>query len=821
MDTNLHNQIRKIQGRNGVTSNNRQIPVVVTKNSGKLTNNLVSSVFVSIIRKNWNLFKSLWIAVVNSSSELDPNSYLQTNYQGISAGTTLLNVAASHGGSVFVNFLMGKGADVNWQPIPPSVRPLTSAIIMNNNAVAELLVITYKAQVNYGDHGYSPLGFAAVTGNLEIVEILARSGANPNWMSLTHHTPKLPLIQSSSHRVSGWLLGNTDVLINKTDYHGYTALSNAVKQFIANRKVFLRDAERVFTLHTASVEDNEKLRISYRRILFYLRWGANPNCNIFHHPLLNATISGDYELVELLLAWGAYPKQKSYLEALAPYVVKQGKNEYVAFQIIKKWISPIEWVRSKIERDNIPDHLLNDRSVDDTSRKLLLQIKNQQIQAERLEILLIRYQKLWETNVEDLNTIDAGMAIPRLRRIAQAAGILNTRKYMAHLKPKENVFYSLPQNEVLTPPQVQAVLEYISVNKDKLNSEWIPESMTYGCTLDSNSIGIDRTTIFYIRNEDKCYNQTQIFSLLNMGNLQSKHNITELNSWWEPTLPYQPKLINQSDPLPLKSELNILIEQLSRIVWEINQNINVKEWAEKIDISVWKLIAAKYKILGLNQLVVTPEEWGVYIIKFMVKQAINLRLSSQNISLTIEETISIYETAYKSKAVNIVRADNVQSTLYTQAERLNQLASVFKEGSTALKTIRQRQIQTDSIVNELSKSQPQSLKKYLDYAKTNSAIIHNIEEELELRRNENERKKEIIRRETEEKKEKLIEHLAINADEVVAHREIIPQIKSLSANIHAINRQSNEREQQRYKSLRRSINLERRRAFSSSRFGFE
>ncbi len=737
MSTKLNILVNRVRGT-GVRSRD-VTPIIVTSKSGTLTSSTAGDIFVAIFKSKWNRFRILWLTLANTGNELDPNSYIQSNYYNISAGTTLLSLASSHGGSMFVNFLIQKGANVDWHPIPSSIRPLTGAIIQNKDAVAELLIRQYHAQINYGDHGYSPLGLAALMANLRVVQLLVEGGANPNWMSLSHHVPQLPLVLSPSHRISGWLLENSGARINKVDYRNNTPLSDAVQRYIQFSTVFFRDLGGLLHLSPLhSTVKSKRLHSSFRRVMFYLQWGANPDVGIVHLPLLQAVTSGDYELTALLLRWGAHPKQKGYLIGFIPYVAKTSiGTPYVAFRITRRWVDPLSWIQEKKARDDIPDVLLDNPRVSDNDRKLLLRIKRHQAQADKLENLLMSYQRLWEVDVNELSTINSQVANARLRRIALASGILTYRHNVSAegCREEPHIFYSLPQDEILTSPQTQRVLEYIQYNKSKL---WSAITVTADkpcgfskCENTSEIEHLDQTTVFSLNEPrgDTCHDQSKVFQLLFTDQFTPETR-RQLNAWWDPHFPATGKCIDQATPLPLKSNWDVLVEELSRIVWEINTNINIKRWADRLSIEVWKALAKSFAVFT-GQGFTTREEWGTFVMGYLVTEATTLRISPQNVSIIVEKSASRYENTYRNKAIGIIRTDNVQSVLYSQAEEFSRLARMFKSSTRSSRFLQRKQSETDNLVRKLSVL-PVSLTNYIRVAQNNQELIRRTQTQITL-----------------------------------------------------------------------------------------
>ncbi|CAM9251649.1 unnamed protein product, partial [Sphacelaria rigidula] len=112
---------------------------------------------------------------------------VDVNARGYANATCLMNVAR-YGRPELVRIMCEAGARVNatangLTALHSASLPLTS----NVECVRELLL--HGADVDYGVDGDSPLKFACLTGNADIVQLLLQSGANPTIFDIDSLVP--------------------------------------------------------------------------------------------------------------------------------------------------------------------------------------------------------------------------------------------------------------------------------------------------------------------------------------------------------------------------------------------------------------------------------------------------------------------------------------------------------------------------------------------------------------------------------------------------------------------------------------------------------
>ncbi len=243
--------------------------------------------------------------------------------------------------------------------------------------------------------------------------------------------------------------------------------------------------------------------------------------------------------------------------------------------------------------------------------------------------------------------------------------------------------------------------------------------------------------------------------------------------------------------------------------WEINTNVDNKKWANKLNIGKWRSLAKKYisregfvlKDKEVTQDFTTREEWGILVMNYLVTEAIQSRISPQNISVIIENTASRYETIYRDKALGIIRTDNIQSTLYTQAEEFSRLARMFKHSTRTYQFLIQKQLEINAIImhlqnlgGDISKS---SLEYYVQVARNNQRLIHSSLQQIKQIQLKLYKRLKLREIEAKEEKERDIERLAVEADTHVAQQQILPSIENLALDVRVERENVEKREQSR------------------------
>lgn len=241
-------------------------------------------------------------------NKADPNAKLPD-------GTTPLHMAASFGNETVAKLLIAHGAEVNAQT-SSAWTPLAFAVDHQNVPVAEVL-LQAKADPNIPfDMGSSeghavqrePLYLAVQKGNLELVRLLLKHGANPNIVDESDRRPPLLVAPGAKDMVSALLDAKADPNIPSAG--GETVLHYAVPEPDITEMLLAHGAKANATndlgetpLHWAAgagLTNSVELLLSH---------GAHINArdNAGDTPLHFAVLAGRTEMVDLLLAKGANP----------------------------------------------------------------------------------------------------------------------------------------------------------------------------------------------------------------------------------------------------------------------------------------------------------------------------------------------------------------------------------------------------------------------------------------------------------------------------------------------------------------------------------
>jgi len=714
-----------------------------------------NDLIILIYYSRWNSFLSLWNTIINDGRTINPNSYLKISRNNVPAGFTMLGAAAFNGGSFFVNFLMSKNANVNYKA-PGGTRPLTLAIQAGHDAIVDLLLKKYQAETNYGDNGNTPLLLATKLANKKAIISLLNSGADPNWMRLSSRVITLPLIIAPNREIGDVFLIQSNALINKTDYRNYNALGYAVALYLNKRYRFIKNSFNLLTLGINSLNNNS-INIAYRRVLYYLRWGANPDWNIVHLPLLAAVSAGDIEMVKLLCEWGAHPSTKGHLIEFKPYIL----SNILKFKKCRRIVSPLEWVQEMVvEQEAYTLLLKNDTNVPLSEQKLLLTKKQQYINSKHILGILRKYYYVYQTPLKDLLSLEE-KAYGRLRKIAIAAGILVPKNEKLILKIKRQEF--LPTKEVLPSNVYQKVIKRIEKSKGKyLKSKSIYIKQ---CENDSLENGIklnriDQTTIVSL-NDDKCV--CSCFAYENIVHLNpfNKDRKT-LIDYWEPVLPNTPFLIDQMNPLPPKDLKQIGVEELSRIVFEVNPFMNVKILIEAIPTNIWYSLAQKYKLWNITEKI-TREQKALSVITFWVRAAKNLKITPGFIVVEIEKITKNSKIYNRNVDISLVQNEKITSDLTSQLNVLSKLSKNLPASDPVRKSLQEAEIITEKIIN-----QPYSNNTKNIILNNNNQISLAKERilQLENQKREKKQKERLV-------KEKNLEQLILTAEKPLERQELI------------------------------------------------
>jgi len=139
-----------------------------------------------------------------------------------------LILATAKGHTKIVTLLLSSGAEVNYRD-NAGLTALNWAAMRQKNAVASQLLIWHADVNTYDNNGVTPLMYAVGTHNVELIQLLAKSGANLNATSqATKMTPLLVAVEQGNIQSVLSLL-DLGANLNSTNHEGYTALMAAAE----------------------------------------------------------------------------------------------------------------------------------------------------------------------------------------------------------------------------------------------------------------------------------------------------------------------------------------------------------------------------------------------------------------------------------------------------------------------------------------------------------------------------------------------------------------------------------------------------------------
>jgi cytohesin len=256
-----------------------------------------------------------------------------------SDGATALHYAALRGNQDVVEFLVGRGADVNAKDKVYGFIPLhyVDGIHADGIHVVELF-IAKGANVNAKDRwGWTPLDSAAESGRLAVAKLLIKAGANVNSRYAWGQTP-LDWAADRGHTAVVQLLIAKGANVNAKDNQGRTPLMKAARQgheevvklLIAKGADI--NAEAYFSRGTVLAQAAIGGHMNVVKVL--LAKGADVNAGA-HTPLHGAASSGHKDIVNFLIAKGADVNAKDY-DGRTPLSLAKEKGHSEIVELLRK-----------------------------------------------------------------------------------------------------------------------------------------------------------------------------------------------------------------------------------------------------------------------------------------------------------------------------------------------------------------------------------------------------------------------------------------------------------------------------------------------------
>lgn len=159
-----------------------------------------------------------------TSGKLSLNSVDET-------GITPLQFATMHGKLKSMKCLIDLGADVNFQDKTKQTALFTAVLTDNIEAVKVLTAHIDKTKLNDKDYrNLSVLHHAAKKGNIDLIDLLIKKGANPNIGDYTNNTP-LHLLVRHGHLAAIKFAHTWGMDVNSTTASGVSPIVNACIQY--------------------------------------------------------------------------------------------------------------------------------------------------------------------------------------------------------------------------------------------------------------------------------------------------------------------------------------------------------------------------------------------------------------------------------------------------------------------------------------------------------------------------------------------------------------------------------------------------------------
>ncbi|CAH0395611.1 unnamed protein product [Bemisia tabaci] len=211
-----------------------------------------------------------------------------------SDGETLLHTASEEGNVEVVKFLVDNGADVNARN--HKAAHMAAGETMKN--ISEFLLAFSGVKLpKSGPDQLTPLHYAAVCGNLEVVDYLIGHGADVNCEATTTGSRPIHLAAASGRKEIVEALIINGAIYNPVDFLGKTPLEITAFQ---DTQILLKSIENLFV----SVRKNNVVQV---KKLIRNKVVVNARCSNYSTPLHYAAWKGYTDVIECLLENGADP----------------------------------------------------------------------------------------------------------------------------------------------------------------------------------------------------------------------------------------------------------------------------------------------------------------------------------------------------------------------------------------------------------------------------------------------------------------------------------------------------------------------------------
>lgn len=224
------------------------------------------------------------------------------NGENLPNGQTPLRIAAKNGDAARVRLLLQNGVDANFES--DGCTALHQAAEDGRADIVQLL-LDYEARVNHaGPGGFTPLHAAAKNGHTEVVRLLLDRGATKDQEAINRRTPLYEAVEHGHAEVARLLINSgADVnhmspgdLTNLPYVYGAEPLrfydGGSIDRVTHNEPIPLYDAA------DDRSADIARIGVNHGASLHFLASNSTT-------PLLLAVISGNAEVVDLLLDNGA------------------------------------------------------------------------------------------------------------------------------------------------------------------------------------------------------------------------------------------------------------------------------------------------------------------------------------------------------------------------------------------------------------------------------------------------------------------------------------------------------------------------------------